>query len=145
MPTKRQIIDGILKEDKDLVMDGNNSKNSESKKEHLNEVIHTRSQAWKVLFKVGGFFDSNIDLQIDKNELLDPLNPITTTMLFLYSLETFIPELINKASREKDQSKVKTLYPFARVLHQIVSVSNANRDDALHGEIVTWRGTKLSK
>ena len=53
--------------------------------------------------------------------------------------------MINKVSREKDITKVKTLYPFARVLHQIVSVTNANRDDAVHGEIVTWRGTKLSK
>lgn len=40
---------------------------------------------------------------------------------------------------------MKTLYPFARTLYQILSVTNANRDDAVHGEKVTWRGTRLSK
>ena len=60
-------------------------------------------------------------------------------------METFIPELINKAERDKDYSKIETLWPFAKVLHSIVAVTNANRDDAIHGEIITWRGARLTK
>ena len=34
----------------------------------------------------------------------------------MYSMETFLPYTLNKAEREKDASKVKSLGPFGYVL-----------------------------
>jgi hypothetical protein len=38
---------------------------------------------------------------------------------FLYSMKTFLPYTLNKAERNKDISKIKSLGPFAKVLSTI--------------------------
>lgn len=62
-----------------------------------------------MIFKSAGFFDNDMDSPISKDELLDPNSHITKTILYIYSMETFISELLNKASYEKDYSKIETL------------------------------------
>jgi hypothetical protein len=42
-------------------------------------------------------------------------------------METFIPYELNRASRDKDQSKIQTLGPFACILKYIIESANANR------------------
>ena len=37
----------------------------------------------------------------------------------MYSMETFLPYTLNKAERDKDASKVKSLGPYAWVLGEI--------------------------
>ena len=51
--------------------------------------------------------------------------------MFIYSLETHIPYTLNKASRERDLSKIQTLGPFANALSGIVDGTEAafRRDD----------------
>jgi hypothetical protein len=43
---------------------------------------------------------------IEDEDLEDPLSTITKSILFMYSMETFLPYTLNKAEREKDASKV---------------------------------------
>jgi len=52
-------------------------------------------------------------------DLWDPYSAITKSILFIYSMETFLPYSLNKAEREVDASKVNTLGPFAEALRRI--------------------------
>ncbi len=49
-------------------------------------------------------------------DLLNPTSDLTKSILFVYSMETFLPYTLNKAEREKDASKVKSLGPFILLL-----------------------------
>ena len=51
--------------------------------------------------------------KIDDEILLDPEHPVTHTLIYIHSMETFIYHDLKKASLNKDISKVKTLGPYA--------------------------------
>jgi hypothetical protein len=41
---------------------------------------------------------------------------ITTSLLFLYSMETFLPYILNKAKEGRDSTKIKSIGPLACAL-----------------------------
>ena len=58
-------------------------------------------------------------------EILENLqHPITKFILYLHTLETFLYKDLKTASREKDESKIMTLGPYALVLSYILSSAN---------------------
>jgi hypothetical protein len=72
-----------------------------------------------------------------------PYSNIVSTILYIYSLETFLPKAVNDASRERNVEKIDSLGPIAKVLMLIVGYSNSWRGDAILGEVKCWRGLKL--
>ena len=48
-------------------------------------------------------------------------HPITKFILYLHTLETFLFKDLKTASREKDESKIMTLGPYALILSYILS------------------------
>ena len=50
----------------------------------------------------------------------DPESGLTKLILYLYSMQTFLYGEINRASRNKDKTKIKTLGPYSFVLSWIV-------------------------
>ncbi len=62
-------------------------------------------------------------------EASDPESPITKMILCLYSMETFLYSEINRASRDKDKSKISTLGPYSFVLSWIVQRTQLMRKD----------------
>jgi hypothetical protein len=51
--------------------------------------------------------DINEEKEIDyMNDLINPLSPVCKGILFMYSMETFLPYNLNAAERIKDASKV---------------------------------------
>ena len=57
--------------------------------------------------------------EIKKDDLRDPTSTITKSILFIYSMETFISYNLNLAERNGDVSKVKSFGPFACALGEI--------------------------
>ena len=53
-----------------------------------------------------------------------PTDPIVQTLLYIYSMETFLPQEINHASINRNQDAVITLGPFAFALGEINNASN---------------------
>ena len=49
-------------------------------------------------------------------DLWNPNSEVVASIMFMYSMETFLPYTLNSASRDKDMSKVPTLGPFAWAL-----------------------------
>ena len=54
-------------------------------------------------------------------------HPVTQTLLYIHSMETFIYKDLKKASLNKDISKVKTLGPFAYAMTRILDYSLVRR------------------
>jgi hypothetical protein len=54
--------------------------------------------------------------EIKGTDLWNPVSTLSKSILFVYSMETFLPYNLNKAEREKDASKVQSLGPFSFVL-----------------------------
>ena len=77
-----------------------------------------------------GDFDKPLTAKI----LSDPFHKITKHILYLYSMETFIYSDLNRASREKDETKIKFYGAFAAALSYIIYFANTKRkDDKLNG------------
>ena len=47
---------------------------------------------------------------------MEPGSTLTKSIMFMYSMETFLPYTLNKAYREEDSSKVMSLGPYAWAL-----------------------------
>ena len=50
---------------------------------------------------------------------MNPNSVITKSILFMYSMETFLPYNLNKAERDRDPNKLMSLGPFAKALNTI--------------------------
>ena len=60
-------------------------------------------------------------------------------------MESFVFKEINKASRDKDKSKIKFYGPFVSALSYIVHAANANKKKKLAKNFTIYRGLKLSQ
>ena len=78
-----------------------------------------------MLFELAHLGD--LDEPLTTKILSDPEHRITKHILYLYSMESFIYEELNQASREKDESKIKYYGAFAAALSYIIYTANSNR------------------
>ena len=60
---------------------------------------------------------------LDDEILFDSDHPVTQTLIYIHSMETFIYGDLKKASLNKDINKIKTLGPYARVMGEILEES----------------------
>lgn len=110
-------------------------------RQQIQTVIDTRITAWIVFFLVTGFGKGDLNKPIDPKILQsNPQHPICQTLLYIYSMETFIPYMLSKTSRDKDESKVDLIGPYAVALEEVLTHANSHRDDFVNGEYTVWRG-----
>jgi hypothetical protein len=76
--------------------------------------------------------------------MINPNSQITKSILIIYTLDSFIPSALNKASIEKDISKIQSLGPFACILDRIICVSQMNRDDYDWKQFNVYKGVHLN-
>ena len=88
----------------------------------------------------------DLDKPLTAKILSDPYNKITRHILYLYSMESFIYADLNRASREKDKTKIKFYGAYAAALSYIIYFANTNRkDEKLKGFNQLYRGLKMKK
>ena len=76
--------------------------------------------------------------------LSDPSHKIVQLILYIYSMQSFIYEELNRATRDKDKSKIKFYGPFAAALSFILYSATKNRSDCQVPETFKlYRGLKL--
>ena len=56
-----------------------------------------------------------------------PEHPVTQTIMYIYSMETFLPQAIKRANAYKDHSKIKSLGPFAMYLAEVIYIAQRAR------------------
>ena len=102
---------------------------------------------FQALFQFTGLSQGDVDQCLRHQDLNDPQHHVTQAILFIYSLETFIPNAISQANMEKDDSKVDSLGPIALALRSIVHGAQAIRtiQDKVSPikEKIVWRSTIL--
>ena len=99
---------------------------------------------WQMLFDIAKL--GNLDKPLTAGILSDPKNKITKHILYLYSMESFIYADLNRASRDKNKTKIKFYGAFAAALSYIIYFANTNRKvDKLKGSNLLYRGFKIKK
>ena len=121
------------------------------------EAVQQRNEAFSLYLKLSPLNKGDIKEPIDSKLLTGkPYSQTVVTILYLYSLETFIPRAIfevqssiPKAVEDEDkkeiEKRIQNLGPIAKVLMIIVGYSNCWRGDAILGELKVWRGLTLTK
>ena len=88
----------------------------------------------------------NLSKPLTPSILANPHHKITQYILYLYSMETFIYADLNRATREKDESKIEYYGAFAATLSYIIYFANMNRrnEEKLVGNTELFRGLKMT-
>ena len=76
------------------------------------------TKTWEDLLNEAKVEDRNKEL--GWNELSEPTSPVVGLLLYIYQMENFVYSELNRSSRFKDTSKVKTLGPYALALGEII-------------------------
>jgi len=103
-------LNGILDEQKIW------NKNMGGKQETREILLGQQATGWRILFDVAGLTDKNIRLIIDCTESEEG-DRARAAVIKIYSYETNLYSTLNTASCTHDGSKVKTLGPYAWLLH----------------------------
>ena len=99
---------------------------------------------WQILFEIANLGD--LDKPLTPAILADPNSKDTQHYLYIYSMASFIYPELNRASRKKDQSKIKFYGPFAAALSYIIYFANMKRvTEKLYDTTKLCRGLKLMK
>lgn len=97
---------------------------------------------WETLFSLANL-EEDIDKPLTPKILSDPYHKVVRLILYIYSMESFIYEDLNRACRQKDVSKIKYYGAFAAALSFIIYSANNNRDDDYWEQTTTlYRGVK---
>ena len=96
---------------------------------------------WSFIFKMGDL--GNLNTPLKSSTLRNPNSKITKHMLYIYSMQSFIYEHLNRACREKQEHSLKSFGPYAAALSYIIHFANLRRKDKL-SSCVLFRGLSLS-
>ena len=105
--------------------------------------MHFETKMWKKIFSmIGPDIDSNKPLS--PKVLADPNHNLVKTLIYIYSMESFIFSEMNKASRMKDESKIKFYGAFASALGFIIHCGN-HKGANLDRDFKVYRGLQMTK
>ena len=142
-PTLREIRDELIKAQINELDGAVQNWNSEKTRFRSLKMIYTKR--WEMLFNLANLDD--LDVPLTRKILSNPEHNITKHLLYLYSMESFIYGELNRATRNKDKSKIKYYGAYSAALSYIIHSANLNRKDdkKLQGEITLYRGLKMKK
>ena len=78
---------------------------------------------WKTIFTLARTVD-DFTIPLTNGILSNPKHKFVKTLIYIYSMESFVFSEMNKASRMKDVSKIKFYGAFASALGFIVHCGN---------------------
>ena len=98
---------------------------------------------WSMLFDLANL--GNLEKPLTTKILSNPDHPITKHILFLYSMESFIYADLNKATRDKDETKINFYGAYAAALSYIIYTANKQKKSGkLQGTNTLYRGLRVS-
>ena len=146
-PTIREIKDGliegqlaILQEEKDKWEV--NDDHQGIKQTDFEKLKDNYNFNWSFIFNMGHL--GNMDTPLKSSTLRNPNSKITKHLLYIYSMQSFIYEHLNKACREKKEESLKLFGPYAAALSYIIHYANLRRKDKL-SSCKLYRGLSLDE
>ena len=142
-PSMQEIRDQLIEAQISKINQKAQSWENMQRYEHLVEIYTAQ---WDWLF---GFEDlGNIKRPLTCSILSNPVHQFTQRIMYLYSMESFIYEDLNRASRNKDASKIQYYGAFAAALSYIISSANKNNGARKNPSAMVqtlYRGIKLKR
>lgn len=88
------------------------------------------------MFRVSGVsLGGNLEkIVADEGVFSDPDNDLTRFLLYIYSMESFIPSEIKRIQLQKDVSCMPALGPFAMCLESILYGANESKKKKIMGQ-----------
>lgn len=86
---------------------------------------------------------ANMKQALTPKILSDSSHLFVQTLLYIYSMQSFIFSGMNKASREKDVSKIEEYGPLASALGFIIHCGN-QRQAKIQNKFIIYRGLKIT-
>ena len=78
--------------------------------------------------------------------LSDPNHEFVKKLIYIYSMQSFIFSEMNKASRNKDKTKIEFYGPLASAIGYIIHKGNKDQTELAHTtKFVTYRGLYIDK
>ena len=111
----------------------------------MSELMEMHVHAWNLFFSLTELSKGDLDAEIQPGLIgTRAFDPLTSVILYIYSMETLLPSLINNAAWEKDESRIDTLGPYALALHEIIYRANNKRHDVMRGQFSVFRGMTMT-
>lgn len=133
LPTPEQILYGVVQ-----------AQIHELKKETKTNYQTCRPyvEMWQKIFEMV----KNVEFRkpLTPKVLSDPNHKFVKTLIYIYSMQTFIFSEMNKASRRKDVRKIKYYGAFASALSFVVHCGNKRHHTEYGKEIKVYRGLQVS-
>lgn len=129
------IINGILTEVQRHFKDKmNQCRNKDEDQKMYKDLMEMHVHTWNLFFSLTELSKGDLDAEIQPGLIgTRAFDPLTSVILYIYSMETILPSLINNAAWSKDETRVDTLGPYALALHEIVYRANNKRHDVMRG------------
>lgn len=118
LPTPEQILLGIMKAQINQF-----SSEEYSNVVYFDDIIKSNCQIWKRIFSLSSK-SVKINQPLTLKILGNPKNEFVKTIIYIYSMESFVFKEMNKASRNKDTSQIEFYGPFASALSFIIHSGN---------------------
>lgn len=125
LPSLKQVFDGLHTVVTEMFLEKMENVKEENR-QLVSDLTKETFDVMNALIKKKGFSKK---LPLTKEILSDPNHFIVKTLIYLYSLEPPIYRVLNKASRDKDRSRVGTLGPYSDCLRTILAHAERNRAD----------------
>ena len=117
------VLNGILEEQQIWNQNVTGGKEAQEEEQQLQKKQKKRpswqknyENAWRILFDFSGLTDEYIKMIID-NVCSDAADTARAAVIKIYTYETDLYPSLNAALQTKDKSKIKTLGPYAFLLH----------------------------
>ena len=87
----------------------------------------------------------DFDKPLTPNILSDPNHRVVKHLVYIYSMQCFVFEELNRVCRQKDKSMIKFYGAYAAALSFIINSANRNRfGNKLQKSTTLFRGVKLT-
>ena len=84
---------------------------------YMRAVVKNELYEWKkLLLSYKSKFEYDENKPLTEEILIDASNPITKNLLYIYTMESPIYQKLNSACRNRDESQIMILGPYARAL-----------------------------
>ena len=139
LPSLREIKDSLVRAQKRFLEKDVDKWSNKTKFALLLDIYKTN---WDKLFQIDKL--GNIDKPLTQSILSNPYHPITRHIIYLYSMQSFIYQDLNRACRKQNEEDIQYFGAFAAALSFILYNANSGRPDKIRGKTVLFRGLKLS-
>ena len=107
-------------------------------------MVKSKAKMWKTIFSLAQMNDVEFSKPLTPKILSNPDHPFVKTLIYIYSMESFVFSEMNRASRMKDVSKIRFYGAYASALGYVIHSGNFKNTN-LEKEITAYRGLTLPR